>query len=148
MYEVLHPEVQQLHQFDWSSGHAKCQEGGLRITSMLVKYGGKGGVHMRDTVMTADCLGTEPAILFSATTRGGAVTWHEQRPQERPRVVIAEHDFRLKPGEVQECSFKSADKKPPPPFYEVGANMEDVHSTDGKGKEIVIEGYAGKVRIM
>ena len=31
--DVLEPDHQQLHQFDWSSGHAKSQEGGLMISS-------------------------------------------------------------------------------------------------------------------
>ena len=33
---VLEPHIQQLHQYDWSSGHKKWKEGGLEIARMLV----------------------------------------------------------------------------------------------------------------
>ena len=32
--DTLKPEIQQLHQFDWSSGHAKSRERGLLVASM------------------------------------------------------------------------------------------------------------------
>ena len=38
--DVLHQNVQQLHQYDWSSGHAKSREGGLLISNMNMNYGG------------------------------------------------------------------------------------------------------------
>ena len=37
-FDVLHLNVQQLHQHDWSSGHAKSHEGGLLISNMNLKY--------------------------------------------------------------------------------------------------------------
>lgn len=46
-----------MHQFDWSSGHARSQKGELRVNSMNMYYGGKGGKYLRDTEMTVDCLG-------------------------------------------------------------------------------------------
>ena len=38
--DTLHPNVQQLHQYDWSSRHAKSCEGGLLISNMNLNYGG------------------------------------------------------------------------------------------------------------
>jgi len=35
---VLEPNIQQLHQYDWSSGHKKSKEGGLAISSMNFNY--------------------------------------------------------------------------------------------------------------
>ena len=43
--DFLEPDIQQLHQFDWSSGHAKSREGGLLISNMNYGYGGKGVRH-------------------------------------------------------------------------------------------------------
>ena len=40
---VLKPDIQQLHQYNWSSGHKKSKEGGLAVSSMNLNYGGKGG---------------------------------------------------------------------------------------------------------
>ena len=40
---VLEPDIQQLHQYDWSSGHKKYTEGGLAVSSTSLNYGGKGG---------------------------------------------------------------------------------------------------------
>ena len=39
-FDVIHSNVQQLHQHDWSSGHAKSREGGLLTSNMNLNYGG------------------------------------------------------------------------------------------------------------
>ena len=62
--DVLEPLVQQLHQFDWSSGHARSQEGGLKTNSMNFRYGGVCGQLLRDTKMTINCLGDGEAFLY------------------------------------------------------------------------------------
>ena len=41
--QVLDLNIQQIHNYDWSSGHAKAKEGGVAISSMNLNYGGKGG---------------------------------------------------------------------------------------------------------
>jgi len=43
--DALEPNIQHVYNYDWSSGHAKIQEGGLLISSMTMKYGGAGGKH-------------------------------------------------------------------------------------------------------
>ena len=40
--QVLEPDIQQLHQYDWSSGHNKSKDEGLAISSMNFNFGGKG----------------------------------------------------------------------------------------------------------
>ena len=40
---ILEPGIQQIHQYDWSSGHKKNEVGGLAIPSIHFKFGGKGG---------------------------------------------------------------------------------------------------------
>ena len=39
---ILEPDIQQLHQYDWSSGCKKGLEGRLEILSMTFLFGGKG----------------------------------------------------------------------------------------------------------
>ena len=51
---ILEPEVQQLHQYDWSSGHKKGLEGRLAISSMNFRFGGKGGKELCDTELSED----------------------------------------------------------------------------------------------
>ena len=41
--QVLEPDIQQIRQYDWSSGYKKNKVGGLAISSMNFKFGGKGG---------------------------------------------------------------------------------------------------------
>ena len=39
---ILEPAIQQLYQYDWSSGHKRDFEGGLAILSMGIWFGWKG----------------------------------------------------------------------------------------------------------
>lgn len=74
--DVLEPDHQQLHQFDWSSEHAKSQEGGLmNSSSMNMNYGGKGGKYMRDTEITADCLGEGKVFLYRLKDESRDISW-------------------------------------------------------------------------
>ena len=41
--QVMEPDIQQIHQYGWSSGHKKNKLGGLAISIMDFKFGGKGG---------------------------------------------------------------------------------------------------------
>ena len=41
--QVLEPDIQQIRQYDWSSGYKKNKVGGLAISIMNFKFGGKGG---------------------------------------------------------------------------------------------------------
>ena len=40
--QVLEPEIQQLHQYNWSSNHKKNKEGGLLISIMNLNFVKKG----------------------------------------------------------------------------------------------------------
>ena len=51
MMGFLHPDLQLVLLFDWSSGHTKNQDGGLAALQMNAKYGDKKGKGMRDTEM-------------------------------------------------------------------------------------------------
>ena len=55
--DVLELEIQQLHQYNWSSGHDRSQEGGLLIANMNLYYGGVGGKSLRDSALTDGCIG-------------------------------------------------------------------------------------------
>ena len=42
-FQVIEPDICQIHQYNWSSGHKKNEVGGLAISIMNFKFGGKGG---------------------------------------------------------------------------------------------------------
>ena len=60
---VLHQNVQQLHQYDWSSGHAKSREGGLLISNMYIYYG-SAAKKLRDSILTDDDVGFRGEFLY------------------------------------------------------------------------------------
>ncbi|CAN0579095.1 unnamed protein product, partial [Ectocarpus sp. 12 AP-2014] len=62
-FDVLYPDWQLVMEVDHSSGHAKYREDGLHVGNMNVRWGGVKGGGMRDTRVTADCLGTKPATM-------------------------------------------------------------------------------------
>ena len=68
--DCLEPEIQQLHQFDWSSGHAKTRDGGLLISNMNYGYGVKGGKKLRDTLITDGCVGHSPSKMYEVNDNG------------------------------------------------------------------------------
>ena len=86
--DVLEPDHQQLHQFDWSSGHKKSQEGGLMISSMNMNYGGKGGKYMRDSKITADCLGDGKAFLYRLKDEDGDISWSLEKPEDLDGITV------------------------------------------------------------
>jgi len=51
----------------WSSGHKKSLEGGLIVNSMNINYGGKGNKRLRDTELTAGCVGDSKALMYLTT---------------------------------------------------------------------------------
>jgi hypothetical protein len=145
--------------FDWSSGHAKKQDGGLAVLQMNVKYGGKKGAGMRDTEMVDGCLGDGDATLWKVLSSSGellgwfptAETATESSAGHGGSTVV-EVDCKLQLGQVQTMEF-SEDPGAPPPFYATDAAREDcVKMKDGervltkKGKEIIVEGWAGKAK--
>ena len=62
--QVLEPNIQQLHQYDWSSGHKKNKEGGLDLSSMNFNFGGKGGLSLRDSELSDDSVGDDDVIAM------------------------------------------------------------------------------------
>ena len=87
----LEPDIQQLHQFDWSSGHAKGREGGLLISNMNMNYGGVGGKALRDTELTDGCIGDKPAIMFEVKINESR-TFYLEKPHQVEGVEIIEHN--------------------------------------------------------
>lgn len=130
-FEVLYPGWQLVMEVDHSSGHAKYREDGLHVGNMNVKWGGVKGGEMRDTKVTAACLGPNPAT----------VVWIGKR-----------YDCKLKPGDVQHATFQAGD---PPPFYDLDAEPKSKKRgrkvkgpSVGKGKNTWVSeptiGYEGK----
>ena len=62
--KVLDPDIQQIHQYDWSSGHKKNKLGGLEILSMNFKFGGKGGKELRDAELSDDSVGDDDVVAM------------------------------------------------------------------------------------
>ena len=81
--EVLEPQVQQLHQYDWSSGHKKGLDRGLLISNTNFKYGGKGGKAMRDTELSEDSVGDDDviAMMYESVVEGSTSTWSLTKPR-------------------------------------------------------------------
>ena len=73
--QVLEPDIQQLHQYDWSSGHKKSKDEGLAISSMNFNFGGKGGKKIRDSELSEDLAGDDdvPALMYE--TIAEAFVW-------------------------------------------------------------------------
>ncbi|CAM9895827.1 unnamed protein product, partial [Chrysoparadoxa australica] len=57
--EVLYPDCQIVFEIDYSANHGKWAEDALNVNNMNVFHGGK-QTKLRDTVVTAGCLGTFP----------------------------------------------------------------------------------------
>ena len=58
--EALYGDMQIAFEVDHSSNHLKKKEDGLDVGAMNLYYGGKQRTCMRNTIVTADCLGNEP----------------------------------------------------------------------------------------
>lgn len=114
-FEVLYPDWQLVMEVDHSSGHAKYREDGLHVNNMNVKWGGAKGSKMRNTTVTAECLGPHPATM----------QWKGER-----------YDCKLKPGDVQCPIFQVGD---PPPFYDLEAPAKSAK----KGRRVEVR-TAGK----
>eukprot|EP00733_Pompholyxophrys_punicea_P000119 Pompholyxophrys_punicea_v1_NODE_18_length_5920_cov_44.741176.p1 type:complete len:649 gc:universal NODE_18_length_5920_cov_44.741176:695-2641(+) len=115
VFEFLYPELQLIGEFDWSSGHADHKVDGLNPANMNATFGGKQKI-LRNTVVLADCLGEQAAIVkFDG------------------RVF----DLKLKPGEVQSMIFLPGD---PPPFYDLACPEQDQVNTKKPTKKITKAG--------
>ena len=77
--DVLHPNVQQLHQYDWSSGYAKSREGGLLISNMNLNYRGA-AKKLRDSILSDDDVGFREAFLYKIIHEDSNTTWTTEEP--------------------------------------------------------------------
>ena len=154
---TLEPTIQQLHNFDWSSGHAKSQDCGLLISSMNMKYGGVGGKQLRDSELTDDCVGDESveAFLYYVDSEDGPY-WSREVPEAvEYDLRVTRYDCRVYAGDIQHFSFIEKEGSDPcPPFYDLTAPLVDEPILDKNGKPVmrkdgkpkVKEGYAGKAK--
>ena len=75
-YDARHvkswPAIQQLHQYNWSSGHKKDLEGRLAILSMSFWFGGKSGKELSDTDLSEDAVGDNDvtAMMYESIAEG------------------------------------------------------------------------------
>jgi hypothetical protein len=156
MMGFLHPDLQLVFLFDWSSGHAKKQDGGLAVLQMNSKYGGKKGAGMRDTEMVEGCLGDGEAKLWKVLSAAGDIIgWFASAAEAEAHGsgTVIEVDCKLKIGDTQHMEF-SSDADCPPPFYAPRAARDDCAKTgpggvqvnNKKGEAMVVEGWCGKAK--
>ena len=113
--EFLRPQLQQMHEFDWSSGHKKSLEGGLAISSMNYGYGGKGNLKMRSSIMTIGDVGTRDAFMYKIVDNvTKVVTWSLYNNGAENKTVT-QIDCRVNVGDQQIMTFNVANNTPPPP---------------------------------
>ena len=154
--KILEPNIQQLHQFDWSSGHKKNKEGGLALSSMNFGFGGKGGLTLRDTELCDESVGPDDVtvMMYESVAEGSLSVWSLMMPLPKEGVIVKEHDCRLRAGDTQSMSFAAEEDHPPPPFYTLNAPLSDHPDLDENnkqrttkvGKLKTILGYAGKAK--
>ena len=154
--QVIDPDIQQIHQYNWSSGHKKNKGGGLAILSMNFKFGGKGGKELRDTELSDDSIGDDDvvAMICESIAEGSTSVWSLTKPIVNEVVLVKENECRVCAGGTQSMSFAAAEDIPLPPFYFLNSlcydrpnldeNNEQNKTTSGKLKNIL--GYAGKAK--
>ena len=90
MMGFLHPDLQLVFLFDWSSGHSKNQDGGMAVLQMNSKYGGKKGNGIRDTDMVEGCLGEGEAKLWKVLDSNGGCSAGLRRQRRRQSMGAAQ----------------------------------------------------------
>ena len=130
--QVLEPDIEQVHQYDLSSGHKKAKEGGLAISSMNFNYGGKGGLALQDSDLGENSVGNEdqPAVMYELLLEGKQPVWSLAKPPDQEGIVVKEHDCSVRVGATQSMSFANADTHPAPPFYALKAPFSTVPDVD------------------
>ena len=119
------------------------QEDGLMISSMNMNYGGKGGKHMRDSEITADCLGKGKAFLYRLKDEDGDISWSLEKPEDLEGFTVRKINCKVKVGQVQSMMF--ADKKTTiPPFNDLTAPLKDTKVLDEKGSQQKIKTVSSK----
>ena len=131
----LKPNIQQVHQYDWSSGHKKNKEGGLATSSVNFYYGGKGGVSLCDTDLSEDLVGDDyvPGMMYESISEGVRSVWSLKLPYVKEGVVVKVHDCRVRAGNTQSMPFATAEENPPPPVYALEALWYDQPDLDAQG---------------
>jgi hypothetical protein len=135
--QTLEPEVQQLHQFNWSSGHTKGKDGGSAIASMNLNDGGKARKVLRDSELAEDLVGVNEAAatIYEIKVDGRLSAWSLTKPSVEGNAVVEEHDCRVCANDTQSISFNKSDANPLPPFYALKAphfDTADINLKDGK----------------
>ena len=128
LLNFAYPQFQHFFEVDNSANHGAHKPDGLSITGINVGYGGEQR-DLRDTVLTAGCIGPHPAVFTHVTEEGEEATV----------------DPKLKVGDTQCRHFKEEDL---PPYYEM-AKADQCHMEGQKfapREDVVIEGVTMKKR--
>ena len=132
----LQPQLQQIHEFDWSSGHKKRLEGGRTIFSMNYGYSGKSNLKMRSSVMTIGDVGRRDAFMYKIIDNATkVVTWSLYINGNSKNTTVTQIDCRVNVDDKQIMIFDTADNKPPPPYYKLDAPYVDTPILDKDGKQ-------------
>ena len=131
-YEMTNPGKQLILETDWSSGHAKGAPGLPNVQHMAQKWGSANAQYMdiEPSEMTAECLGSERAIMYKHRTNH---TYHTQDNIAQRLVAV---DCKLKVGQKQSFTFLEND---PPPFYAPNTPKYDIK----EGAKVTQRGYVG-----
>ena len=62
--DVLHPNLQQLQQYDWSSGHKAMGSSTLMVNSMNRGYSSSGNKELCDSESTTGNVGEGKAVMY------------------------------------------------------------------------------------
>lgn len=62
--DTLDPNTQKVFHYDHSSGHKCGLKDGLILSHLNMTFGGTGNKAMRDSKITAGCVGDRPAMMY------------------------------------------------------------------------------------
>ena len=126
LFECLHPNLQIVGEYDWSSGHSKAQNLALNSISMNKSWGGRQPKMRTSESVDEHCVG-----------RGEANMWHDGKLTrswsltEKPGWTKV--DCRVRAGMKHVAVFMEGD---PPPFYELDAPLDDREQTEAEVRAV------------
>ena len=134
----LHLDLQLVFLFNWISGHAKNQDGGLAVLQTNAKYGVKKGKGMRYTKRVEGCLGEVKAKLWKVLGGdGGVIIWFASSVAAVDHGIgtVVEVYYKLKLGDTHHMEL-SIDVDCPLPFYALNVARNDCSNLNKNCKEV------------
>ena len=111
---------------------------------------------LRDSELSDESVGDDDVIakMYKSVVEGSLSVWSLTKPLAKEKVLVKDHDCRVRAGDTQTISFSAEEEHPPPPFYSLYApwsdqpdlNQDNEQRTTKCGKLKNIVGYAGKAK--